>query len=71
MSLAVLGFLVTTLGELLVGYSILRVHSTLEKEKDVDQKVIDEVRNEKKWTISGMVLIAVGFFIQLASERFL
>lgn len=70
MSLALFGFLVTTIGELLIGYSILRVHSSLQTEKHIDKKVIDEVKKEKLWTMAGMALIAVGFIIQATSERF-
>lgn len=70
MSLALFGFLVTTAGELFIGYSILRVHNALQAEKHVDKKVIAEVKKEKFWTIAGMSLIAAGFFLQVASERF-
>lgn len=70
MSAALLGFLVTTVGELIIGYSILRVHTSLETEKHVDKKVLDEVKKEKIWTLIGMALIIIGFFIQVASERF-
>lgn len=71
MSVALLGFLVTTVGELIIGYSILRVHTSLETEKHVDKKVLAEVKKEKVWTLIGMVLIIIGFFIQVASERFI
>lgn len=71
MSVALLGFLVTTVGELIIGYSILRVHTSLETEKHVDKKVLTEVRKEKIWTLIGMTLIIIGFFIQVASERFI
>ena len=71
MSSELVGFLITTVGELLVGYSVLRVHTSLGVEKSIDEKVLGEVRREKKWTIGGMVLIGIGFAIQLASERFI
>ncbi|RJR28290.1 hypothetical protein C4564_05690 [Candidatus Microgenomates bacterium] len=65
MDIGTLGFFVTTIGELLVGYSILRVHSSLAREHKIDKKVVREVNKEKVYTIAGMLLIIVGFFLQI------
>lgn len=70
MSLSLIGFLTTTVGELVIGYSVLRVHSSLEREKQVDEKVLTEVKKEKGVTLIGMILIVLGFALQLVSERF-
>jgi hypothetical protein len=70
MSYELIGFFITTIGEFLIGYSVLRVHSSLGNEKSFDDKFLKEVKKEKFWTILGMVLIGIGFLIQLFSERF-
>lgn len=59
-----LGLLLITLGELLIGYSVLRVHDRVDIEEKIDTKVIAEIHKEKRWTILGMIFIAVGFLLE-------
>lgn len=59
-----LGLLLITLGELLIGYSVLKVHDRVDIEEKIDTKVIAEIHKEKRWTILGMILIAAGFLVE-------
>lgn len=63
------GFFITTIGELFIGYSVLRVHTKLGQEKSVDDKVVSEVHKERIWTIAGMMLVIIGFLIQAIGGR--
>lgn len=68
--IGLLGFFITTMGELFVGYSVLRVHTKLGQEKSIDDKVVNEVHKEQGWTIAGVIFIILGFLIQAINGRF-
>jgi hypothetical protein len=53
------------LGTLLIGLSVLRVHTHLSKEKKIDQHIINDIKKEKKLTIIGLILIALGFILEI------
>tara|TARA_Y100000034_G_scaffold136664_1_gene214748 strand:- start:1162 stop:1365 length:204 start_codon:yes stop_codon:yes gene_type:complete len=60
---AVLPLTLEFLGTLLIGLSVLRVHTHLSKEKKIDKHIINDIRKEKKWTFIGLILIAIGFIL--------
>lgn len=68
MTLPAFGFILTTLGELLIGYSILKVHLGVRRERKIDKSVVSEISNEIWLTLLGMILIIIGFFLQLSSR---
>ena len=53
------------LGTMLIGISILRVHSRLETEQKIDKKVIRAIRREQWLTKVGLILIAFGFLLDI------
>ncbi len=60
------GFTLTTVGELLIGYSVIRVHWGIKKEHKIDKFIISEIGHEIWLAGLGMVLIVTGFFLQIA-----
>ena len=52
-------------GTMLIGISILRVHSRLETEHKIDKKVIRAIRREQWLTKVGLILIAFGFLLDI------
>ncbi|MFC1722315.1 hypothetical protein ACFL0C_01560 [Patescibacteria group bacterium] len=65
--IGVLGLILTAVGDILIGISVLQVHSALSKEKMVDEEVMREVREEKHYVFAGIVLILVGFILNVIS----
>lgn len=60
-----IGFIIKTLGELMIGYSILSVHSQVGKEGKIDSHVRSKIINEKYLTILGIAFILIGFLLEL------
>ena len=50
----------------MVGFTAIMVHHRFWKEHKVDARVFDEMRRERGIGIIGIVLILIGFFIQMA-----
>lgn len=69
MNIDSLALIVRTLGELLIGYSVLRVHNQVGQENKIDSHVKEKIKNEKQLTLVGIVLILVGLFIELFLKR--
>ena len=61
-----LGLTIHTIGEIMVGFTAIMVHHRFWKEHKVDARVFDEMRRERGIGIIGIVLILIGFFIQMA-----
>jgi len=54
-----------TLGTILIAYTALRVHSRVSNDHKIDAKVVLEMRKEKLLGFLGILLIVVGYIIQL------
>lgn len=54
----------------MIGYTVIKVHGRVAKEHKIDNPVISEMSRERKIAISGIVLIILGFILQLP-EKFL
>lgn len=63
--LELLGFTIHTMGEILVGYTAIMVHHRVWKEHKIDEVVFEEMRKERFMGIIGLLLIIIGFLIQI------
>ncbi|MBI2024563.1 MAG: hypothetical protein HYT03_00515 [Candidatus Harrisonbacteria bacterium] len=63
--LASIGFFIDTLGKLLVGYMAIAVHYRFWREHKIDDKVFSQMKREQKFGLFGLLLIAIGFALQL------
>ncbi len=70
MDTELLGFALTTFGEIIIGISVIRVHLKMELEHKIDQKVILEMHKEKAVTAAGIILISVGFLLQFWTKYY-
>jgi hypothetical protein len=61
-----IGFVIHTIGELLVALTVLRVHGRVMHDKKVDRPVLKEMRFEQRLGIAGAILIFIGFLFQLS-----
>lgn len=66
MNLELFGFILSTVGELCIGYSVLRVHNQVSKDHRIGSNVLSEMKREKRLVISGIILILVGFVLQIS-----
>ncbi|MAG77628.1 MAG: hypothetical protein CL811_12810 [Colwelliaceae bacterium] len=64
-SLVILGMTCEFLGTLLIAITALSVHIRLRREKGVDKAVFKQIRKEKSYAVLGILLIVVGYAIQL------
>ena len=65
MLIKILPSLLSAIGEILIGYSLLMVHAKMSKEKKIDELVVNEMKEEKLYVIIGIILIASGFLLNL------
>lgn len=54
-----------TLGSIFVAFTALSVHHRFLKEKRVDEKVLKTMKVEQGIGILGVVMIIVGYFLQV------
>ena len=62
----VVGNTIKTLGELMIAYTVIMVHQRVWKEHKMDKAVFNEMRKERKVGIVGMILIIIGFLLELS-----
>jgi len=59
------GFTLETLGKLLVAFVAIMVHHRVLKEHRIDIKVLRSMKRERGIGILGVVLILIGYAVQL------
>lgn len=60
-----IGLSIRTLGEVLIGYTAIRVHWRFWKEHTVDEKVFSEMKSEQTIGIVGIALLLIGFTLEV------
>ena len=60
-----IGLTISTLGEIMVAYTVVRVHYRFWKEHKVDDEVFSAMRREQRVASLGIILIIVGFLVQV------
>ncbi len=65
LELSFVGFFLRTAGELMIGFTVLMVHRRVWKEHKIDVKVYKEMKREQIIAGVGIVLIIIGFLIEV------
>lgn len=65
--IGLIGFTLHTLGEVMVGFTAIMVHHRVWKEHKIDNRVFAEMKRERRVGIVGLLLILVGFALQIAN----
>lgn len=65
MNLLFWGLTIGVIGKILLAVGVILAHSTLAHEHRIDQKVIRSFRTEHTITIIGIVLIVIGYLIEI------
>lgn len=67
-NLDLVGFILSTTGEILVAYTVIQVHSRVWKEHKMNEQVFAEMRRERRVAMWGIVFMVVGFVMQLPAR---
>ena len=51
------------LGTILIGFAVLKVHAKISKEHIIDKHVTQIIKEERTFTIVGLILITLGFIL--------
>lgn len=65
MNLMALGTAVEFLGNVLLAISVIFVHMKMQEERKFDGAVVRTLKKEKGYAIAGLVLMVVGFMLEL------
>lgn len=60
-----IGFVIHTLGELMVAFTVLRVHGQVVRDHKLDKKVFTQMRLEQWLGMAGVTCIILGFVLEL------
>ena len=60
------GMTLGTAGKLLLGFAVLRVHTRIREERKIDAAVIRSIKREEVLTLVGVLLIIVGYVLEVA-----
>lgn len=60
------GLTLGTLGKLILGMAVIRVHTRIFQEHKIDNVVLHAIEREKYFTAFGIFLIIVGFILEIA-----
>lgn len=64
-TILIAGITFDTIGTILIAYTAIRVHYRVRKERSIDSRVMKEMGQEITIGISGVVLIIVGYILQV------
>jgi len=59
------GLTIDTLGEILLGITVLMVHHHVIKEHHIDMDVLRSMKRERIFGVLGIVLIIIGYILQV------
>lgn len=65
MNLNLIGFTFDVIGKVLLGVAVLLAHRRIMEEHKIDKKVLIELRREQILGVIGVILIIIGYFLQL------
>lgn len=65
MNLLLLGLTVGTLGKIILGIGVLRVHIHILKEHKIDAVVLKSIKSEQLITVLGLLFIALGYILEV------
>lgn len=68
MNLDLIGFTFDVLGKVLLGITVLLAHRQIVEEHRIDRDVLMEMRREQVLGLLGIILIIVGYFLQLPAK---
>lgn len=68
MVLSIIGFTIDVMGKILLGISVYLVHSRVTREMKINKNVLREMNRERSLALIGLVLIIIGYLMQLPAK---
>ena len=65
MNLLLLGLTLSTIGKLVLGWAVLRVHMYMYRERDIDGVVLRAIKREEYITLAALILIVIGYVLEI------
>lgn len=65
MNLLLWGITLGTVGKLILGIAVLRVHVHILRERKIDRDVLNALRREQFVTLIGLALIIIGYTLEI------
>lgn len=65
MRLELIGFTLDVVGKVMAAYTAIAAHCRVWKEHKIDEAVFGVMKREQIIGVAGIVLIIIGFFLQL------
>ena len=65
MNLLLWGITLGTIGKLVLGWAVLRVHMYIYREHDIDNVVLRAIKREEYITLIALILITIGFVFEV------
>jgi len=65
MNLLLWGLTIGTVGKLVLGIAVLRVHAGIIREHRIDDAVLRALKKERYVTLLGLVLITLGYIMEV------
>ncbi|MCA9308395.1 MAG: hypothetical protein R3B92_02705 [Patescibacteria group bacterium] len=66
--LAILGSILDIIGKVTIGYTAIAVHNRVWQEHKIDEAVFKEMKHERQVAFIAVVLMVVGFLMQLPGK---
>lgn len=60
-----LGMTLSVIGKVMLGLAIIWVHVTMSTERSIDEEVVKAFRRETYITITALILIGAGYFLEV------
>ena len=70
MDIAFIGFTLDVIGKVLVAFTAIMVHHRVLNEHRIDKSVFNIMRSEQRVAILGVILILIGYFLQVPSKLY-
>jgi len=68
MTLEIIGFTLDVIGKILIGVAVYFVHKRVMKEEKINKVVLREMKKEKRMVVIGIILIVIGYLMQLPAK---
>ena len=65
MNLLLVGLTIGTLGKIILGIGVLRVHIHILREHKIDAVVLKSIKSEQLVTLLGLALIVLGYLLEV------
>lgn len=71
MSVSLFGLAAISIGEVLLAFTVITVHSHIIKEHKIDKDVLRTMKSEQRIALYGLAFIIIGTCLQIADALYL